>query len=119
MVGGLLRRFGLRKHRPVVEREGRVGAEHRHARKARRDFDGLRLGKRIGNIERRLACGEERSGERLLVDMRGAGFEGKPGGAENRGAAAAFRSEEQWHSPARYSTSFISAAQVYRIERAL
>src|SRR3546814_8976955 len=84
---------------------------------ARLDFDGLRLGKRIGKIARRLACGEERSGERLLVDMRGAGFEGQPGGAEHRGAAAALRSEEQCHAPARSSTSLITAAAVYSIER--
>src|SRR3546814_3435274 len=49
--------------------------------------------------------------------MRGAGCEGQPGGAEHRGAAAALRSEEQCHAPARSSTSLITAAAVSSIER--
>src|SRR3546814_9099048 len=94
-----------------------ICANYGDTRKPRRDVDGLRLGKRIGDVARRLACGEERSRQRLLVDMRGAGFEGQPGGAEHRGAAAALRGEEQCHAPARSSTSLITAAAVSSIER--
>src|SRR3546814_3233291 len=72
--------LGLRQHRPVVERERRIGADHGDAGKPRRDFDRLRLGERVGDVARGLPGGEERSGERLLVDMRGAGFEGQSGG---------------------------------------
>src|SRR3546814_2994388 len=109
--------LGLRQHRPVVERERRIGADHGDAGKPRRDFDRLRLGERVGDVARGLPGGEERSGERLLVDMRGAGFEGQSGGAEHRGAAAALRGEEQSHAPARSSTSLITAAGVSSIER--
>src|SRR5690606_17943477 len=85
--------------------------------KARRDFDGLRLGERVGDVARRLPGREQRGGERLLVDMRGAGFEVESGGAEHRGAAAALRGEEEAHASARSSTSLITAAAVSSIER--